>query len=432
VQIPVFALERPWHQFVAWTYADEFARNHLKDMLLRERLGAFVPSAGVGTAFSRKALEMVAATSEDLFPEGALTEDYQVGLRLHERGLQTIFVSRRLSPAGKKRPATAAAYVATREYFPDTMRTAIRQKSRWVAGICLQSWREMGWRGNVATRYTLYRDRKGVVANVCALFGWVFVAAALIMDVWGYFDRKVVVPIMPFTAFNVILFTFVLFATLFEMLQTASFVTWIYGPFEGVLSMIRTPVAVTINGFATFRAIYLFLKSVVSGRPMVWAKTSHVFPSEAALAEFRRQIGELLVERGSITSAQLEDALEEQRQDGGLIGEILVRRGSVGESDLVNALAFQSGATVIDDCRVEFDNSVGANASLDVLYRLEANPIGRAGDRVLVAASRPLNDAELNELRAEFKADITRALAAPSAIRAALEAEERERTEKAS
>ena len=74
LQIPVFALEYPWYEFVGWTYADEFAKNHCKDMLLRERLGAFVPSAGVGTAMARSGLDRVAESERDLFPEGALTK----------------------------------------------------------------------------------------------------------------------------------------------------------------------------------------------------------------------------------------------------------------------------------------------------------------------------------------------------------------------
>ena len=36
-------------------------------------------------------------------------------------------------------------------YFPDTFSAAVRQKSRWVAGIALQSWTEIGWRGDAAT-----------------------------------------------------------------------------------------------------------------------------------------------------------------------------------------------------------------------------------------------------------------------------------------
>ena len=111
VQLPVFPLERPWTKWTAWTYADEFAQNHLKDMVFREQIGGFVPSAGVGCAFSRAALDIVLITSDDVFPRGTLTEDYQIALRLHTKGLRTIFVNQNLAASGRglrrRRPHTS-------------------------------------------------------------------------------------------------------------------------------------------------------------------------------------------------------------------------------------------------------------------------------------------------------------------------------------
>jgi adsorption protein B len=290
VQIPVFPLERPWYELIAWTYADEFSKNHSKDMLLRQRLGAFVPSAGVGTAIAREALESVAASSHDLFPEGALTEDYQFALRLHERGFNTTFVNERLSPQRRGRPATAAAYVATREYFPDTLAAAVRQKSRWVAGICLQSWSEIGWTGNWATRYALYRDRKGLAANLAAFFGYLVLAAAVPLYVYHAFVPQAFVPAIGNEAWKWTLLEFVLAGTLVQVVQTACFVSWVYGPLEGLLSIPRTPLATVINGLASIRAVYTFAEAKIKRRPLRWAKTEHVFPTTATLDEFSQSV----------------------------------------------------------------------------------------------------------------------------------------------
>jgi adsorption protein B len=290
VQIPVFPLERPWTEFIAWTYADEFAKNHSKDMLLRGRLGAFVPSAGVGTAIARGALEGVAASSHDLFPEGALTEDYQFALRLHERGFDTTFVNERLSPQHRGRPATAAAYVATREYFPDTMQTAVRQKSRWVAGICLQSWSEIGWTGGWATRYALYRDRKGLLANLAAFFGYVVLLCAVPLYAYHHFVPQSFVPAVGNEHWKWLLLEFVLAGTLIQLVQTACFVSWVYGPLEGLLSIPRTPLGAVINGLASIRALYTFTESKIKKQPLRWAKTAHVFPTAATLDEFAQAV----------------------------------------------------------------------------------------------------------------------------------------------
>ena len=83
VQTPVLALPTPLHWLTHGVYCDEFAENHTRDMLVRESLGGFVPSAGVGTGYRREALEKLAhASSNQLFAPEALTEDYENGLRM--------------------------------------------------------------------------------------------------------------------------------------------------------------------------------------------------------------------------------------------------------------------------------------------------------------------------------------------------------------
>jgi hypothetical protein len=62
---------------------------------------------------------------------------------------------------------------------------------------------------------------------------------------------------------------------------------------------------------------------------------SFTFPS--------RLLGELLVERGLIVPADLEDALAEQRQTGRRLGEVLVSRGTLTGAQLTRALAEQYG-----------------------------------------------------------------------------------------
>jgi adsorption protein B len=87
-QIPVFPLELPpLTHWVGNSYLDEFAELHVKDMYSREAIGGVVPSAGVGTAFSRASLEFLAERNGGgPFPEGSLAEDYLVGMELTTGG----------------------------------------------------------------------------------------------------------------------------------------------------------------------------------------------------------------------------------------------------------------------------------------------------------------------------------------------------------
>ncbi|GAC1387853.1 MAG: glycosyl transferase family protein [Vulcanimicrobiaceae bacterium] len=411
VQLPVFPLERPWHKWTAWTYADEFAENHMKDLIIREQIGGFVPSAGVGCAFSRAALEIVQMTSADLFPSGTLTEDYQIALRLHTKGLKTIFVHQRLAATGKKHNATAAAYVATRGYFPDTVTAAIKQKSRWVAGICFQAWHQTGWTGNFATRYGLYRDRKSIVANIMVLVGYIVVLLTLLMFGWHGLDANIYVPNVGHNPLVWAMLDFVLFMTLLELLQSAFFVAWVYGPLQGILSIFRPPIAGLINGVATLRAAYAWYQSRRTGEAMKWSKTAHFFPTETALSEFRRQIGQILIDQNKLSHDELHLALEQQRHSRESLGETLVRMGFVKERDVVEAFAEQTGETTAlqDDLIPE----------VDMLLRLPEETARRIGVLPLRMEHGSLVLAASSQPTATEDAELRRALGAPYTLRMA-------------
>jgi adsorption protein B len=343
IQLPVFPLERPPLEWTSWTYADEFAENHQKDMIIREAIGSFIPSAGVGCAFSRPALEIISVTADDVFPANTLTEDYQTGLRLKVRGLSTIFVSQPIAHRRSQQYMTAASYIATRAYFPDSLATAVRQKARWVTGICFEAWQATGWVGNFAMRYALYRDRKSVASNVFALFGYAVLAAVIPMLIWHQLDSRIVAPHVGNSPHIWGLLDAVLCMTIWRLLQKAYFVSALYGPLQGFLAVIRPPWGSLINGLATLRAIAMFSTAMQENRSVVWSKTEHAFPGDAVLGEFRRQLGQVLIESNKLDAGGLSAALEKQAP-GERLGDTLVRLGLVSERDVINAVADQSGA----------------------------------------------------------------------------------------
>ena len=155
---------------------DEFAEWHARDLVVRESLSGMVPSAGVGTCFSRYALTTLAAeTDNQPFNTDTLTEDYDIGARLMQHGMKLIFclfpvdfIVQRKSwfGLGHLREVRVRMPLCVREYFPSTFKTAYRQKARWTLGICFQGWQQVGWSGSLATKYLLFRDRKGVSHTV--------------------------------------------------------------------------------------------------------------------------------------------------------------------------------------------------------------------------------------------------------------------------
>jgi hypothetical protein len=60
-------------------------------------------------------------------------------------------------------------------------------------------------------------------------------------------------------------------------------------------------------------------------------------------------LGEMLVESGEITQEQLDQALEVQKKEGGLIGIILVNLNLMSEKTLVKYLSLQAERVVKSD-----------------------------------------------------------------------------------
>lgn len=93
VQLPVLPLPDPHSRWIAGHYCDEFAEAHLKELVVREAVGAAIPLAGVGCAIERRALSRLAALQDGKpFAPGSMTEDYELGLKLGALGLKTMFV----------------------------------------------------------------------------------------------------------------------------------------------------------------------------------------------------------------------------------------------------------------------------------------------------------------------------------------------------
>jgi len=354
--LPVTSLEREWYELVAGTYMDEFAEWHTKDLVVRESLSKMVPSAGVGTCFSRNALEQLAAeTHNQPFNTDTLTEDYDIGTRLAQRGMKQIFgkfpveyVTRRTSwfGLGKETISTISMPMGIREYFPNTFRTAYRQKARWTLGIGLQGWAQVGWRGSLATKYLLFRDRKGLVTSFVAILAYVLLVNFMLFVLadtlgwWTIFYPSVFSP----NGWLVTLMGINSVALLLRMVQRSWFVYQMYGWEHALMALPRMVIGNFINAMAAARAWRLFLGHLITGRRLVWDKTMHDFPSVDQLTQQRQRLGELLLSWQAIDETKLAFALDEQRREWRPLGEILLREGWLDEATLHEAISFQQGA----------------------------------------------------------------------------------------
>lgn len=134
----------------------------------------------------------------------------------------------------------------------------------------------------------------------------------------------------------------------------------------------------------------------------------------------REYIGEYLVEKGMITSAQLKDALEEQKRSGGKIGEVLVRKGYISEDNFTRALSEQLGIPFVDVVNYKIDPSIIKLFTLELVQRYLAIPINKIVDALTVAMVDPLNILAVDEIKRVSGLTIRPVFATPSGIKEAI------------
>lgn len=104
-----------------------------------------------------------------------------------------------------------------------------------------------------------------------------------------------------------------------------------------------------------------------------------------------KQLGELLVERGIITPAQLEQALKAQKERGGLIGQILVTLGYAKEEEIAQVLTVQYGFPYLPLASYEISKEALALIPENVARQYNLVPVDKIGDLLTIAMSNPLN-----------------------------------------
>ena len=268
VQLPVVPLIDYTSRWVAGHYCDEFAEAHGKTLPVRERLGAGVPSAGVGCALRVDVLAEMSSEASGPFNVDSLTEDYELGLRIHELGFRTIFVS--VPDNG------TYGVVGTRAHFPNTLEAAIRQKTRWTIGIAIAGWDRVGWGYGAVEFWMRLRDRRTVMAAIlitAAYLSLMLACLLLLADAIGW-----AAPIETSPAFALLLRINAAFL-IWRLVVRGYFVTRLYGWREGLLSVPRSVVANAITIVSARRAVWQYL-GAKTGKRLIWDKTDHIFPAD--------------------------------------------------------------------------------------------------------------------------------------------------------
>ncbi len=131
----------------------------------------------------------------------------------------------------------------------------------------------------------------------------------------------------------------------------------------------------------------------------------------------RPLIGEIFIEKGSITPTQVVEALQLQKEEGGSIGDILVRLKHLKEETLLEAFSEQWKIPYFSQLDInEIDPTLIQLVPLSFAKRHQFLPIKRAGKHILCATAKPLNLTAIDDFQLLLKAPISLSIAPSTEI----------------
>ncbi|MDK2896884.1 MAG: hypothetical protein PWP04_1004 [Candidatus Atribacteria bacterium] len=429
VQLPVFPLQPypTWRTFFKFitssTYADEFAENHYRGLLAREASGALVPSAGTGFVISHSVLDKMG--TRELFEESSVTEDYKLSYRFAQLGISTHFFLegvQRVLDDGR----LITEYLATREIFPNTLREAVKQKSRWIYGISFQSfsfWETLKNRKfTLITKYSLYRDWKAKYGNLLPLPGYAIFTYFILSLLYDF------PPIYPQGSLSWWLSVGLTFFMLERQIMRGIALKKVYGWRSAVAGCLIPPLLPLraiwgniINFLATISAWRIALFGFPKRRPR-WQKTKHSYLSPQVLFRYQRKLGDLMLEKQIIDPATLAKFLKEAKEKGEKIGEFLVKEGIVSEEELTRVLgeALKTGYIQLDDYSVRVEGITPD--LLEIFKKYRTAPVAITEKSMILATGAPLSVEAIEEIKKQLgKKEISVVLTNPSLINQAIE-----------
>ncbi|CUT11511.1 Bacteriophage N4 adsorption protein B [Bradyrhizobium sp.] len=303
VQLPVYSFSRPVLSLIGGIYMDEFAEMHTKDLEVRQRISGVIPCAGVSACFSREAmLHLVDQNQGEAFRVTSFTEDYDIAFRVSELGFKSAFIAYPAKYAidididtGNPGILHRSLPIATREFFPSALEAAYRQRARWLLGIVFQGTEEIGWKGKFGTKYFLARDRKGVITSPAVMLAYFAMANLILFEAFRWYldpNNELSYTILS-SDWAKTLFWMTFGFLIWRLLNRMIFTGMIYNLRHALMSAPRLIVGNFVNFFATWRAVRIYTSHRVSGRPLVWDKTSHSYPIQMGELELPTSDSEL-------------------------------------------------------------------------------------------------------------------------------------------
>ena len=133
-----------------------------------------------------------------------------------------------------------------------------------------------------------------------------------------------------------------------------------------------------------------------------------------------KRIGEVLLERGVITRAKLEEALAYQKEHGGLLGQVLIRLGYTTEEEVALALTAQYGFPYLPLDNYEIDGGLTVLIPEGVARQYCLIPIDRIGNALTLVMADPSNMKAIEEIELLTKCIVQTFVSTPTEIEKAI------------
>src|SRR5881396_3435788 len=111
------------------------------------------------------------------------------------------------------------------------------------------------------------------------------------------------------------------------------------------------------------------------------------------------RIGELLLKEKRITPAQLQEALNHQKANGGRLGYNLVKMGFVKDEEITSLLSKQYGVPSINLTQFEIDPTVIKLIPAETAHKYQIVPLSRSGATLTIAMTDPTNVFAMDDIK---------------------------------
>ena len=132
------------------------------------------------------------------------------------------------------------------------------------------------------------------------------------------------------------------------------------------------------------------------------------------------KLGEILIRQGAISEKQLEEALEKQRSEGGLLGEIMTRLGFVNERVIAQAITSQYGFPFLPLESYDVNPEAVKLVPEKMALKYHIMPVDIIGDVITIAMCNPLNKEAIEEVESTTGKTVRVFIALSTSVRAAL------------